>query len=145
MELVYKDAFKVVGVLLEADWESLWIEMPRAWKSFLERQGEIEGRVDDGFMDISLREEDGAYQQLICAEVSELAAAPQGMVGMEIPRQRYLHQRHSGPVEEIADTFGRMYDWAKENRLRAGSFKIDKGYTLEGQAEEHELYIRVEG
>ena len=145
MELVYKDAFKVVGMVVEADWEGLWDKMPLAWKQFLARHEEIEQRIDDRFMDISLREEDGMYKQLIGAEVAALEDVPEGMVGMEIPRQRYLYHRHLGWVEEITYTFERMYDWAKENRVRAGSFKIDTGYTLEGGEQEHDLYIRVEG
>jgi hypothetical protein len=34
MKTIKKNSFKVVGIMVEADWRNLHIEMPKAWKIF---------------------------------------------------------------------------------------------------------------
>lgn len=37
----------------------------------------------------------------------------------------------------------KMYDWAEENGLSPDDFKIDIGYTLDGNESAHELFVRI--
>lgn len=143
MKIVQKAPFKVVGIKVVANWEDLWVEMPKAWQKFISRHQEIQRRVSKTFIDISLDKEGQTYTQLIGSEVSDFEAIPEGMVGIEIPAQTYIHYRHEGPVKEIAASFGKMHAWADENRYAVDDFKVDIGYTEEGQEQEHDLFIRL--
>lgn len=143
MELVTRQGFKVVGIRVVADWEGLWVEVPRAWAAFIERHEEIGRRAGGGFIDLSQGEKGGEYTQLICAEVEEFGEIPAGMVGLEVPTGRYIRHRHEGSVQEIAASFGEMYAWAREHGVAAGAFKVDQGYTKDGREQGHDLYVGV--
>jgi predicted transcriptional regulator YdeE len=136
-------AFHVVGLQVSATWKDLWVVMPEKWKEFIARHEEIPNRKADPFLDISLDKQGPQYIQMICSEVSETSGIPDGMVGLTIPSQKYVHYRHVGPAAGIAESFGLMYDWAKENGITVDGFKVDKGYAKEGKENEHDLYIRM--
>lgn len=143
VQLVERHAIKVVGIKVVAPWKDLWTEVPKAWSVLRARSGEIRSRVSDVFMDVSLDETSGTYTQLVSAEVSSLEGVPDAMVALEIPAGRYLHLRHEGALDEIPGSFGRMFDWAEQEGLRADAFKLDEGYTQGGAEREHDLYVRV--
>ena len=143
MEIVQFGPLTVVGSKVTADWKGLWVEMPKAWRAFLARRNEIKHRASDRFVDISLSEEEGEYNQLIGAEVSAVEDIPADMIAVEIPAQKYVHEHHMGPAAEIAATFGKMYAWARENHLAVDTFKVDIGYTFDGKESEHDLYVRI--
>lgn len=117
--------------------------MPLKWEHFKKRLPEIENRKTDVMMDISLYEENGVYTQFICVEMEGESQIPSDMKRITIPEKNYLYHLHNGKRENIANTFGAMYDYAKFNGLSAGKMKIDKGYTVEGKELEHHLYIEL--
>lgn len=143
MEIVEKGPLKVVGIEVVASWRDLWTEAPRAWEQLRARAGEIRNRTGEVFLDVSLEQNEGIYRQVVGAEVNSLEVVPAGMVGVEIPAHRYIRYRHQGTLEEIAESFGRIYEWASENGHEADSFKLDEGYTLTGDEREHDLYVRI--
>lgn len=144
MRVVERGSMRVVGIEVVAGWDDLWTEMPRAWGVLRERATELGGRTSEVFVDVSVEEDGGRYRQVVGAEVEPDAAVPDGMVAVDVPAQRYLHHRHEGTLEAIAESFGRMYSWARENGHRVGSFKLDIGYTLAGDETTHDLFIRLE-
>lgn len=143
MKIVEKEAFTVIGIKVEADWQSLHKVMPPSWEKAKERLNEIEGRKEDVMMDVSLDVTEGQYTQLIGVEVEKDSEVPDKMEKVDIPIQKYIYEQHQGALEGIAETFGRMYDWAEENDIEAGDFKIDYGYRKGNSDLVHELYIKV--
>lgn len=143
MEIINKDRLWVIGMPVTASWDDLWVEMPKAWKRFFDRHAEITDVVGDRFIDVSLHQDDDRYLQLVGVEVSEIGLVPQNMQAVDIPAQSYIHHTHVGAVSDIAGTFGDMYDWAKRGEARAGSFKLDIGYSAGGDERTHELYIGI--
>lgn len=141
MEIVEKEALIVVGLPVTARWQDLWVEMPRAWRELLARHAEIEHPKGGIFVDVSLEKVGDQYLQLVGAQVSRVDQIPSGMRAIEIPAQQYVHHKHVGPVAGIAETFGKIYDWAQQNGHAAGDFKIDLGYTLQGDEIEHDLHV----
>ncbi len=96
-------------------------------------------------MDISLAKEGERYTQCICVETEQSdLPLPDGMEEIEIPAKKYLYHQHRGSVQEIANTFGEMYEWARDEHLKAGDFKIDIGYTDNGKEQVHQLLIEIE-
>lgn len=143
MEIVELEALTVVGLPVRARWQELWVEMPKAWREFAAKHTAIEYRSSDTFIDVSLEKSGDEYLQLICTRVSRVGRVPNGMRAIEIPAQRYVYYRHVGPARTIAESFGKMYDWAREYGHPVGEFKVDIGYTLQGDETEHDLYIGV--
>ncbi len=143
MEIEEKEAFTVIGIKVEADWQGLHKVMPPSWEKAKERLNEIEGRKEDVMMDVSLDVTDGQYTQLIGVGVEKDSEVPDGMEKVNIPTQKYIYEQHQGTLEGIAETFGRMYDWAEEHHVKAGDFKIDYGYRKDNTDQIHDLYVKV--
>ena len=143
MKIIERAALTVVGIPVHAAWTELWTEMPKAWRVFIARHAELEGRVSDRLLDISLEKRGERYSQLIGAEVASVGVVPAGMISVEIPAQRYIHHQHRGPTAGIAVSFGAIYDWARDNGHAADDFKLDVGYTAFGDELEHDLFVRI--
>jgi len=143
MKIVKKEAFKVIGIKVEADWQMLHQVMDKVWERAKERLTEIENRKEDVMMDLSLEVVDGQYTQLVGVEVEGAAITPGGMEEVSIPLQEYIYYQHEGELSGIGQSFGKMYDWAEEHDIEAGDFKIDYGYLPDGSETEHELYVKI--
>lgn len=143
MKIITHDKIDVVGIKVNADWQGLHTKMPEAWEKFSARLNEVQYRKGDIMLDVSLDVQDGIYTQLIGVETERMSSLPVGMVSVTIPQQQYLTYRHEGPVQDIAASFGKMYEWAKVKEINAGEFKIDRGYTLSGNEKEHELFVKI--
>jgi predicted transcriptional regulator YdeE len=143
MDIVEKQGFTLVGIPVHATWQELFVEMPKAWQRFRARYGEIPHRQNETFCDASLDTSDETYRQLIGVRVTRIEALPEGMQVLRVPAQRYLHFHHEGPVQGIADSFGRMHDWAEQHGLEIGEFKLDFGYQAEGDGTHHDLYVEL--
>ncbi len=131
----------VIGLPVHATWQALWTEVPRTWEEFVGRRAEVDDAIGETFIDVSLDQTGDEYLQLVGLEVSRVDCIPAEMLAVEIPAQRYVFHKHIGPTSEIAGTFGRMYDWARQHDHDAGQFKIDIGYTVAGDEREHDLFI----
>lgn len=145
MEVIEKAAFRVIGIQVVADWNGLHKEMPATWNIFKERVQEINHRVNDKMIDISIKCDQGLYTQMVCVEVEVevYSHIPEGMVTYLVPNQKYIHYRHKGPLHEIAQSFGKMYAWAEEHKYKADECKIDYGYTKNEADEVHDLYVKI--
>lgn len=143
MKIVEKEGFNAIGIRVSADWKNLHVEMPGAWNHFKQRLEEISNRKNEVMMDLSLSKEGDTYTQLIGVEVEEFEEVPEDMTTVSIPKQAYIYYRHKGDLSGIASSFGKMYDWAEENRIKAEEFKIDYGYLEDGSETSHDLYVKI--
>lgn len=145
MRIVQRRATRVVGLEVVGTWEELWTKAPKAWRALRDRASEIQGRTNDVFVDVSLEESDGVYRQVVGAEVADGVEAPGGMVAVEVPGGTYVEGPHAGPLEQIPESFGRIYAWAAEQDHAATALKLDVGYTVDGGETEHTLFVRLAG
>lgn len=143
MKIIEKESFIAVGLKVEANWQDLHTKMPEAWHIFKQRIQEISGRKSNEMMDISLNKEGQTYTQLVAVEVEGPAVVADDMVAVTIPQQKYIRYVHRGDLPSIASSFGKMYEWAKEQNIKAGEFKLDIGYRADGSEKEHELFVKV--
>lgn len=142
-ELINKNEFKVIGMKITCDWSKLHTEMPKLWKSFNERIGEIDNIINDCTIDICLQVVENDFTQLICVEVSDLSNIPEGMTGMVIPSQSYAYLKHEGPVEDIWKSFGALQSWIKETGLTIDPLDFKMDYCPKDPVLPHELYEKV--
>lgn len=141
MELVdHKETF-VAGVIVHAHWQRLFEEVPKAWQSLFQRAERLPERRPRTFVDVCLEASEGTYLQLVGFEISLAEEVPHGLRAIHVPAQRLLHHTHDGPVSTIATSFGAMYHWGKEHGVKLSEFKLDFGYTPNGNESRHELYV----
>lgn len=145
MKVVHKEGFWVIGFEVQATYNQLWEKKPKAWAQFFEMADQIQNRASNSFMDISFgKNQYGIYTQLIGAQVTgRQGTIPKSMQRIKIPAKKYLHHKHTGSLSEIADSFGLMYDWAKEHNFNTGEFKLDEGYKPDKSETVHHLYIEI--
>lgn len=144
MEIVNKQSLQVIGMQVVAKRDYLYTEIPHAWNMFFKRIYEIRDKIDNKFMDISVRKDGDLYTQLVCVEVSTLSFIPTGMIGIKFPARKYISHQHKGTFVGISETYSTMYHWAEENDYGTGDFKIDYGYfDNEREPIEHTLYLAV--
>ena len=140
--VVQRPALSFVGmeVLAESEMHSLELSPP-AWQRLYAQQDEIKHRYGQTFADVNLGWANGRYRRLIGAEVTEAGVVPQGMTLVEMPAQRYLFRRHTGPRSGVAETFGSMYDWARRGGHATGAVRVDVGYLPGADETYHDLLI----
>lgn len=143
MKIINKDGFAVVGIKVEAEWKELHTKMAESWQQFKERLDEVEDRKNDEMMDISLNESEGVYTQLIGVEVPAEAEVPDGMTKIIIPPKKYVWYQHPGELTKIGESFGKMYEWAEQQGIEIGDFKLDIGYRKDNSEKMHDLFIQV--
>lgn len=142
MKIVEKPGFAIVGIEVLAPFEDLARDVPAAWAELFARADELPTRTSATFVEVSVEVRDGRYREIIGAMVDPFGTAPSGMTGVAYPAARYVHHRHEGPLSEIADTYGRIYDWGTAHGLRLDEFKVDEGYSLDAPGP-HDLYVRL--
>lgn len=143
MNTIYKEGFFATGLTVEASWKELWVEMPKAWQIFFELYNEIDNRMSNSLIDISLKKENNIYTQFICIEVKDSNSKHPKFTTIQIPRKQYLHYTHTGSLEDIASAFGEMHNWCHKMQLGFSDFKLDVGYTPDGNEKSHDLYIEL--
>lgn len=146
MDIVTRGEFLAVGMLVDADWSQLIQQMPAAWERLYARFAEVEGLAEGigPFVDISIARDGDQYRQLAGVVVGACEKVPDGMVCVTVPGNRYLAQRHEGPLQDIAATFGQMLDHAQRSGIEVGDLKLDLGYEKGEQLARHDLFVGIE-
>jgi len=144
MEIVSKVEFKAIGLKITCKEEELGVEMPKLWRLFKERVGEVANRRNLSVIDICLERKDQHYTQFICCEVYNLEKIPEGMEGIIIPQQRYVYFEHEGSEMDIWKSFGAMEKWAVDNgyNIHSSEFKMDFSSSEFNGA--HKLYLKID-
>ncbi|WP_372906511.1 GyrI-like domain-containing protein [Rhodohalobacter sp.] len=143
MKVVTLPEITLIGIEVKAHWKELHQKIPAAWEQLFTRKEELTNGTTDTYTEISVNVKDEIYTQIEGAEVKTGQLVPAGMTSLQIPKQSYLHFHHTGPLTEIAESFGKMYQWAEENRMAADEFKVDRGYLPGLPDSPHDLYIRI--
>ncbi|GIO97140.1 hypothetical protein J14TS5_22260 [Paenibacillus lautus] len=86
--------------------------MEEANKLFLERRSEIKGIINDQEYVCPHFANDILFTYIYCMEVEEIAETPNGMIGFQVPSQRYIKVRSSDQ-----DPYAISQEFLKENGL----------------------------
>jgi predicted transcriptional regulator YdeE len=143
MKVVTLPEITLIGIEVKAHWKELHQKMPEAWEQLFTRKEELTNRTTDTYTEISVNVKDEIYTQIVGAEVKAGQPVPSGMTSLQIPKQTYLHFHHNGALAQIADSYGKMYDYADKSDLITNEFKIDRGYLPGLPDSPHDLYIKV--
>jgi len=143
MKVVTLPKITLIGIEVKAHWKELHQKIPAAWNKLFTRKVELSNRTTDSYTEVSANVTGKIYTQIVGAEVKAGQPIPVGMTSLQIPKQSYLHFHHTRALSEIADSFGKMYQWAEENGITTDEFKIDRGYLPGLPDSPHDLYIKV--
>ncbi len=153
--LVELPATTVVGLRVRAPFAGLSTAVPAAWREVFSRADELGFRLDAGFVDCSLGEEDGVYTELIGVRAPAGARPPDGLEVVTLPAATYAALEHHGSLEAIAASYGVLERWiaalppAEDGRRYAhDGVKLDVGYLPDGSETAvggagHRLYARA--
>lgn len=108
-----------IAMSFSGTFQSLIVEMPKLWATFLQRQGEI-SHVVQPTVRYDISHENQAYKmytEYIAVEVEGFERIPPGMVGFTIPERKYARFTHTGPMEQVQNTYHRLFQWLNEQGL----------------------------
>ncbi|NRR01946.1 AraC family transcriptional regulator [Brevibacillus sp. RS1.1] len=107
----------LIGLSFSGSFPMLVEYMPKLWETFLKRQDEIPLVISpDVRYDIS--DENRTHQmytEYIVVEVERFEHIPEGMVGFTIPAKTYARFTHTGPMEQVQNTYHSLFGWLNEN------------------------------
>lgn len=140
MELRERSGFTVVGVEVVGSFGELSGLVPAAWRTLFARARELPPPPDGNFVEVSLDLAHG-YREVLGVVAPDTIHVPEDMHTAYVPGGQFLHHRHEGPVQGIADSFAAMYEWAAQQGLRVGLWRVDAGYRPDGREEAHDLLV----
>ena len=143
-ELTDLPELRVVGVRVEAPFDELRHRVPAAWQTLFSRAAELPAPDGTGYVEASEHLGDGRYRETVGVLTGPETAVPAGMTAVVLPAARWARLVHGGPVEQIADGFGRLHEFCDGQGLRHGALKLDTGYTRDGVGP-HVLHVEVPG
>lgn len=146
MDVVERAAIAVVGVRVEAGFGELGRAVPAAWRDVFGRRHDLPPSGADLYAEASLHLGGGRYRETVGVALAASEVPGElvdGLACAVLPAGRYVHHRHVGQVREIAEGFGAMYAWAARRGLTLGALKLDLGYSPDGIARPHDLYINL--
>jgi predicted transcriptional regulator YdeE len=141
VEIIGHEGMTIAGLLVHAPWQELRLAVPEQWRRVFAATMQYANLRQMPHIDVCLGCVDGSFMQLLGVPVGSALPLPDHFEAVHIPPQRVLHHRHEGPVSEITRSFGDMYSWASERSLPVGEFRLDYGYTEQGNECTHELFI----
>lgn len=133
----------VVGIPVQALRTELDAAAFSARDAFRKRIAEIDARVTEELVDITLAPRGDQGFRLIGTEVSRVSHLPEGMTTMATPASRFLHHRHEGPAQDVAVTLATMAAWAAANGHRAGSLTLAISDAHDVTDRVHELFLSL--
>lgn len=132
MEIVVRRPAVVVGFPVLGGFEELSRLVPEVWASAF---ADLEGV----FAEVSTYVR-GSYHEVV-GVLADLDANVDGCVHALVPGGEYAHLVHRGGPASIAESFGRLEEWARSRGRLVGAVKLDIGYQADGSDRTHELYV----
>jgi predicted transcriptional regulator YdeE len=146
MRIIDRDESAVIGLEVIASFRELRTAVPAAWNTLFTRVNDLPKVAGVGYAEASRYLGEARYREVVGVEVKRNDPLPDLAPGLGVtvlPAGRYVHHRHEGRVEDIADGFQAIYDWAAANGFSLGEYKLDIGYSADGTERPHHLYVNV--
>jgi hypothetical protein len=134
MEIIERVPHHVVGPSLTAELGELPEVVGRLWR----RAFELADSEDTVFAEFSEDPGDGTRVIVVGRLVSEATED-----STYVPGGRWVHHTHEGPVADIGDSYGAMFDFADAQGETVGTLTLDVGYEPDGLEHVHQLYLQL--
>lgn len=116
MKVVQLGRKRLIGFRVVCEGDQYFHEIPKASVKLRERVNEIEDAVNPeqligAYVVGDCTEEQDGYWIGVEVEREDWGKIPPGMVGLEVPAQRYAVIRHRGPNTGIPHTYETLHAW----------------------------------
>ena len=145
MQIVRREPLVVIGIPVVAPFQDLSALVPAAWRELFDRCGELPSSGDGTFAEVSYYLGEGRYHEVVGMAVPAQTPMSGQWALAHVPAGNWAHCRHTGPVEEIGETFGAIEQWLREQGQTVGGMKLDLGYRADDRPQVHELHVHVPG
>jgi hypothetical protein len=134
MEIIERVPHHLVGPSLTATLGELPEVVGRVWR----RAFELADSEDTVFAEFSEDPGDGTRFVVVGRLVPEPTED-----STFVPGGRWVHHTHEGPIADIGDSFGAMFEFAVVQGETVGTLKLDVGYEPDASEHVHELYLQL--
>lgn len=137
VKIIQHPATKLVGLRYQGKNENneiagLWVEFNRRYREIQHNtRGAAIGvcRVLPGLPE-------GEFEYTACAQVSEIADVPEGMVSLELPALKVVAYPHHGKLDTLGETYQALYQgWLPQSGLEL----VEPGFDMEYYGEEFDF------
>ena len=148
--IITKPAFKVAGLRYFGNNKNK--EIKYLWGSFVKRMKELDSIENNISYGVCImpeeKNEDGSFEYIACVEVKDINNLPEGMTGRELKEQKYAVFTHKGSIDNIADTYGEIFNkLLKENNLEPADAPdlelYDERFKPYSEESEVDIYIPI--
>ncbi|MFY1652121.1 GyrI-like domain-containing protein [Solwaraspora sp. WMMB762] len=145
MQIVSREPVVVVGLPVVAPFQDLSTLVPAAWRQLFDRCADLPPSAGGTFAEASYHLGEGRYHEVVGVAVPPQTPISGQWAAAHVPAGDWAYCRHSGPVEQIGETFGAIEQWLREQGRTVGDMKLDLGYRADAQPQVHDLYVHVPG
>ncbi|MEW9051447.1 MAG: GyrI-like domain-containing protein [Neobacillus sp.] len=128
IKVIEKPEMKVVGISWNGPYSEL-NEITKLFNAMESRLNEVSFQTGESIMVAPLHIRETELTYYVTAPVDRIENIPEGMVGFSIPQKNYVFATHVGRLEEVENTYSRIFEWMK-----------DYGYELDEQALSLQIY-----
>ena len=143
MRIVQREAVVVVGLPIVGAFRDLSHLVPAAWPRIFARKAELPTTSDGTYAEASYYLGGGRYHEVIGAAVPVDTPISGQWTVAHVPAGEWAYARHTGPAEQIGDTFGAIESWLRDQQRSVGGMKLDLGYRADSLPGVHDLYVHV--
>ncbi|MFJ5712911.1 GyrI-like domain-containing protein [Neobacillus sp. NPDC093127] len=113
IQVVEKEEMNVVGIPWNGTYDQME-KIPSLFTKLKERIKEVSYQKKEEMLiaPFHIRETEITYY--VTTPVDVIDEIPDGMVGFTIPRKNYVFCVHKGRIEDVENTYLRMYQWMNE-------------------------------
>ncbi|MBM7652963.1 GyrI-like domain-containing protein [Neobacillus cucumis] len=113
IKVIEKEEIKVVGI----PWTGTYSELetiPSLFNKMEKRIKEVACLSNEPVVIAPFHGRETELTYYVTKPVEKIENVPEGMVGFSIPRKNYVYTTHNGSMEEIENTYRRLFTWMEE-------------------------------
>lgn len=137
VKIIQQPATKLVGLRYQGKNEQN--EIAGLWDEFNRRYREIQHNTRGaaiGVCRIPPGLPEGEFEYTACAQVSQIADVPEGMVSLELPALKVVAYPHHGKLDTLGETYQALYQgWLPQSGLEM----VEPGFDMEYYGEEFDF------
>ncbi|MEH7355119.1 GyrI-like domain-containing protein [Neobacillus drentensis] len=145
IRVIEREEIKVIGI----SWNGTYSQMdciPSLFRRFKGRRYEVPFQTQESILIAPFHTRETEITYYVTTPVEVIDDIPEGMVGFTIPRKNYVFSTHKGRIEEVENTYNKMFAWMKEYGYDQDHHALSMEIFKEGhkdQNTEGNLYFEI--
>lgn len=132
IQVIEREEIKVVGISWNGTYSQLKT-IPSLFTQMKERLEEVSHQSNEPVLIAPFHSRETEVTYYVTKPVEKIDDIPEGMVGFTIPRKNYVYAVHRGNLEDVENTYHRVFAWMDEYGYERDHYAL----SLEVFKEEH--------